>query len=310
MRTRSLIPAALLLCGCALRHRPVAPEPARGPARDSLFAVDQSRRDSAAALGAQTGLLSLFAANVAYLRAGAPTVYGRDAARIVLNAGPTAQNAAVSWEPLGGGISDDLNSGYTFGLTARASGVPATIRTERYIAYWQRARGTPWRIVAYAEVGGPPIEVAALTSAQTTPPVVSLPRELAQARAAVWAADSMFSDLSYRMGTAYAFSNTVAERGVLFGTPELVIGPDAVREEYAARPATSSMTWKPVHAGISGSRDLGYTIGESVSTGVGPSGAAVQHFGKYLTVWKRQKDARWRWVVDGGSVSPARAAEK
>src|SRR4051812_47011039 len=101
MRTRSLIPAALLLCGCALRHRPMAPEPARGPARDTLFQLDQSRRDSATARGASAGLLSLFAPEVAYLRAGVPVVYGRDAARIVLNAAGSAQGGLVSWEPLG-----------------------------------------------------------------------------------------------------------------------------------------------------------------------------------------------------------------
>ena len=41
-----------------------------------------------------------------------------------------------------------------------------------------------------------------------------LPKPLDEARAAVRAADSLFSDLSYRMGTAYAFSNAVSSAGL------------------------------------------------------------------------------------------------
>src|ERR1051325_4010607 len=157
MRTRSLIPAALLLCGCSLRHRPVAPGPARGPARDSLFQLDRARTDTVTARGVPDGMVAAFAPDVAYLRGGAPAVYTRDAARTILNAARAVQGGTVSWEPLGGGVSDDLRSGYTFGVTARTGSGTPTIRLERYIAYWERARGQPWRIVAYAEGGPPPV---------------------------------------------------------------------------------------------------------------------------------------------------------
>src|SRR5579884_566654 len=161
MRTRALIPAALLLFGCSLRHAPVvAPAPARGPARDSLFELDQIRGDSVAAHGPVDGVLSLLAPDVVYLRAGAPATYGRDAARALLLATtpPSADPAQVtswSFEPLGGGVSNDLRSAYTFGIAARAVPPRREIRFERYLAFWQRARGQPWRIVAYAEIGGP-----------------------------------------------------------------------------------------------------------------------------------------------------------
>jgi ketosteroid isomerase-like protein len=257
------------------------------------------------------GMLAGFADNVAFLRDGVPAVYGLDAARAVLNGGVAHGRAAaagiVSWEPLGGGVSDDLRSGYTFGITARTGTGTPTIRIERYLAYWERERGQPWRIVAYAEIGASAISPSAvsLAASQTTPIMRALPKPLAEARENVRAADSLFSDLSYRMGTAYAFSNTVADDGVLFGAPSLLIGPKAIREAYEARGETS-LTWTPVYAGIAGSRDLGFTIGEYISTGRGPSGAAVQRVGKYLTVWKKQKDGSWRYVADGGNASPSR----
>jgi ketosteroid isomerase-like protein len=284
----------------------LAPEPARGTARDSLFRIDQARTDTVAARGLADGLLAFFAADVAYLRAGAPPVFGRDGARVLLNA-TRATDGLVAWEPLGGGVSNDLRSGYTYGVTARAV-TPPRIRAERYIAFWERAPGRPWTIVAYAEIGAPPLPNgdAGLSTAQTTPVPRSLPKALAEARASVRAADSAFSDLAYRMGTGYAFSNTVADDGVLFGSPALLIGPKAVRESYEARGTSTSLTWRPIFAATAESRDLGYTIGESVSTGRGPSGAVVQRFGKYLTVWRRQKDGTWRFVIDGGNDSPAR----
>src|SRR4051812_29517910 len=96
---RSLLPAALLLFGCSLRHKSAAPEPARGPARDSLFQLDQTRGDSVAARGGVDGALALFSPGIVFLRAGVPAIYGRDAARALLNAGPTTR--AQAWQPLG-----------------------------------------------------------------------------------------------------------------------------------------------------------------------------------------------------------------
>jgi len=285
----------------------MAPEPARGPARDSLFHLDQSRGDSIAARGLVDGQLAVFADNVAYLRAGAPAVYGRDAAKIVLDVAKENNASSISWEPLGGGVSYDLLAGYTYGVAARDNGArPPHI--ERYIAYWERSRGQPWRIAAYAEIGAPAVTVpdASLSAAMLVPRERPVPKLATDARNALRIADSLFSDLSYRMGTGYAFSNTVAGDGVVFGFPELLVGPKAILDSYERTGASTSLTWRPVYASVAGSRDLGFTIGESISTGRGPSGAAVQRVGKYLTIWRRDGSV-WRFVVDGGNAAPAPA---
>ncbi|MFI5228992.1 MAG: YybH family protein [Gemmatimonadales bacterium] len=302
MRTRSIILAAMLLCGCLHQH-PVVPEPARGPALDSLYEVDRGRAHH---LSNSSGprvdpTLALLAPNVAYLRAGAPAVYGIDAARALLAAvAPSADGAA--WLPLGGGVSNDLQAGYTYGVTARrpdSLGVP--IHFERYIAYWERRRDRPWQITAYTELGGPAATEVALNAAQTTPPQLRLPAPRARTAAAVRAADSLFSDVAYRLGLAVAFSGAVAPTGAVFGSPQLVVGPDAVREYYASQSGGTSLAWHPVYASAAGSGDLGFTIGEYLLTARGPSGAAVQRVGKYLTVWKRQKDGTWKFLIDGGN---------
>lgn len=304
MTTRLLLPAALLLCGCSLRHNPVAPEPARGPARDSLFQLDQTRGDSIAARGGIDGALALFHDGVIYLRAGVPAIYGRDAVRMLFAA--TSATRGQTWQPLGGGVSYDLRAGYTYGIAAHTAG-SAPVRLDRYVAYWTRERGEPWRIIAYAEVNGPLGAEVSFSASQLAPPVASPPRALAGVVADVRAADSLFSDLADRIGTGFAFANTVAPDGVLFGPTQLVVGPRAVDEFFRAQPPGTSLTWRPVYASVAASGDLGFTIGESIRTGRGPSGAAVQRFGKYLTVWQKQRDGSWKFVVDGGNATPAKS---
>src|SRR5689334_21449968 len=136
MRTRSLLPTAVLLFGCSLHRRATVPEPARGPTRDSLFRLDETRGDSVAAHGAVDGVLALLAARVVYLRAGAPAVYGLDGARALLSAGAPVSET-VSWQPLGGGVSRDLRAAFTYGVTARVRAPRVAPRLERYIAYWE-----------------------------------------------------------------------------------------------------------------------------------------------------------------------------
>ncbi len=303
---RCFVLAALVVAGCSFHHRPPAPEPARGPARDSLVELDETRGDSLAARGPVEGALALLAPDVVYLRAGLPTLYGRDAVRDAVAGFPAATPPGTNWQPVSGGVSYDLRSAYTFGIVARIlarrEGVAPAVRLERYIAYWERAPGQPWRIAAYAEVNAPSSPPIPSVADRTTPPRRSRSQPIDEAAAKVRAADSLFADLSDRMGVPYAFSNTVTEDGVVFAPSRIVAGPDAVREYLESRPRGTSFTWRPVYAAVTGSLDLGFTVGESISTGRGPSGAAVQRFGKYLTVWRRQKDG-WRVVVDGGSLN-------
>jgi len=307
MRTRTVIPAAVLLCGCALRHHPAAPEPARGPARDSLFQVDQRRGDAIAARGFVDGMLSVLAPNVVFLRAGVPAVYGRSGVRELLSAGASAEGTTVTWEPLGGGVSYDLMSAYTYGVAARNGTPRSAIRLERYIAVWQRQRGGAWQIMAYAEVGAPAASEVSFSTNVVTPPLVAFPPALRESLAQVRGADSLFADLSDRMGLGFATASTIASVGVLFGSSQLVVGPDAVRDFYATVAPGTSLTWRPVYAWVTSSRDLGFTVGESVATGRGPSGAAVQRFGKYLSVWQKQRDGTWKFVVAGGNATPAKS---
>ena len=60
------------------------------------------------------------------------------------------------------------------------------------------------------------------------------------------------------------------------------------------------LTWTPVGAEISDSGDLGYTYGNYVFH----SKDALE-YGKYTSIWKRQKDGSWKVVLDMGNFGPA-----
>jgi ketosteroid isomerase-like protein len=55
------------------------------------------------------------------------------------------------------------------------------------------------------------------------------------------------------------------------------------------------LNWWPAYAGIAVSGDLGFTTGPFV-VGKGER----KGYGWYFTVWRRQPDGSWRWVLDHG----------
>lgn len=298
---RAAFAGILVVMACHHGRPVVQPIPVRGPARDSLLRLDLSRTDSSAAHGSIAAVLSVIDRDAAYQRAGAPTVYGRENIRALLLADTMPARARVSWQPLGGELSADRNAGYTFGITVRTdSAVAKSLSFERYIAFWRRSVGRPWRLVAYAEIGGPVSSIRNLPL-QSPPAPPEMSRHARRILSELVAADSSFSELADRAGIATAFSSTAAPEGIVFAGSELVIGPRDVREFFASGPSGNTLTWRPLDAFVAGSEDLGYTIGEYVATGRGPSGAAVQSFGKYITVWKKQPSDGWKFVVAGGS---------
>lgn len=67
---------------------------------------------------------------------------------------------------------------------------------------------------------------------------------------------------------------------------------------------SNRLTWTPVGADISASGDLGYTYGNYEFHAKDKDGKPVVKYGKYTSIWKLQKDASWKVVLDMGNASP------
>ena len=92
---------------------------------------------------------------------------------------------------------------------------------------------------------------------------------------------------------------------------ELPNGADALRGK-AAIAATmgfldqkgNRLTWAPVGEDMSASGDLGYTWGTYEFRSHDQAGKETVSYGKYTTIWKKQKDGKWKIVLDMGNSSP------
>lgn len=94
-----------------------------------------------------------------------------------------------------------------------------------------------------------------------------------------------------------AFLTFSAENGVLMGPN----GAANARQQIASRPAPPPdapkvrLLWWPVYADISRSGDMGWTTGPSKRMRGDQTG-----YGNFVTVWKKQPDGTWRWLMDHG----------
>jgi len=64
------------------------------------------------------------------------------------------------------------------------------------------------------------------------------------------------------------------------------------------------LTWQPVKIDVAQSGDLAYSVGNWQLKGKDPSGNEVTRTGKYITVWRKQKDGSWKVVADTGTIDP------
>lgn len=286
----------------------LAPLSDQEEAHDALLRADLSRSDSVARLGYADALSNAFTSDVVYLRGGLPILRGRTAARAVAAAESLAGPTAIRWQPVRAAVSADGRAGYSFGYaiygTVAGAAVPS-LRVDRYIAFWRR-EAAGWRIAAYAETyGAPPAPMSIPAGAQGA---VVPDTPMTHARGALEAmrsADADFSADAARYGTGTAFGRYAADDAQIFSGPgEFISGPEAISQSFGSNASAGGLVWHPVAGDVAASGDLGFTVGNAVFTGKRADGAPLTRYSKYLTVWKKQHDGSWRYVVDGGSARP------
>lgn len=83
-------------------------------------------------------------------------------------------------------------------------------------------------------------------------------------------------------------------------------GKAAIRQMVTSSFATPGfhVTWTPETAVVSSSGDLGYTIGSNEFTVPDSAGGVTKLAGRYLTVWRKGSDGRWKCAEDYSSPSP------
>lgn len=274
-------------------------------AHDGLLRADLGRADSVARLGYVTGLATVLASDVIYLRGGLPLVRGRAAALAIAAAESISAATTVRWQPVRAEASADGRSGYSYGYAVYSTGQSRSpsVRIDRYIAFWRREAAL-WRVVAYAETYGTPPAPLTLPAGVLSAALRDEPMSRADgALEAIRAADAEFADEAARHGAGEAFGRFAARDAQVFSAPgEFISGPEQIMQSFGPASTGSTVGWHPVAGEVSAAGDLGYTVGNAIFTNTHEDGATQVRRSKYLTVWKKQHDGQWRYVVDGGSA--------
>ena len=121
--------------------------------------------------------------------------------------------------------------------------------------------------------------------------------------------DIAFSALSEEKGRNQAFIEYAADNATFLRPYSMpVTGKDTIINLFKARPDTAYiLTWMPIRSEVSRSGELGFTYG-TYALKIKNIG---NEEGTYCTVWKKDKDKKWKFVLDTGNegLKPQEMAE-
>lgn len=111
--------------------------------------------------------------------------------------------------------------------------------------------------------------------------------------------DRAFSRLSESKGMKYAFLEYIDSNGVLLRPDHLpMLGADAIDFLIQQNDSSFILKWEPKSGVVARSGDLGYTYGIYV---LKPGTKDTLLYGTYVSIWKKQADGNWKFVLDAGN---------
>jgi ketosteroid isomerase-like protein len=115
--------------------------------------------------------------------------------------------------------------------------------------------------------------------------------------------DKAFSELSKAKGMKHAFLEFAADEVVILRKNSFPqVGENAMAERFRSFSDTGFvLTWEPQFAAVAASGDLGYSFGIYTSTSKDSLGSPVVEKGTYVSVWKKNDEGKWKFVLDTGN---------
>ncbi|HTX76702.1 MAG TPA: nuclear transport factor 2 family protein [Terracidiphilus sp.] len=104
------------------------------------------------------------------------------------------------------------------------------------------------------------------------------------------------------------FAEWFADDGVALGNGVApLVGKVAIEKSATWSPNEYQLTWTPTDGMMGPSGDMGYTWGHYEGHSKDANGNPVTTSGRYMTIWRREKDGAWKVVLDAGANEPADA---
>ncbi|HET7534808.1 MAG TPA: DUF4440 domain-containing protein [Candidatus Didemnitutus sp.] len=139
------------------------------------------------------------------------------------------------------------------------------------------------------------ILILPLAAATAAPDKEQLKKEVA-------AMEDAFCGMAKEKGLLAAFQHFAAPDVAFLDTdPRQFRGPAAVQQRIGPDRPGVSLTWSAYYTDVSDDGTLGYNYGRYEYKATGADGKEVVRGGWFLTIWKRQPDGSWRYVMDNGT---------
>ena len=111
--------------------------------------------------------------------------------------------------------------------------------------------------------------------------------------------DRAFSKMSEEKGIKTAMMNYIDSEGVLLRPNSLpLIGGNAVDYISQGNDTSFTMTWEPKGGTVAKSGELGFTYG---IYSVKPKDQDTVLYGTYVSMWKKQEDGKWKFILETGN---------
>ena len=115
-------------------------------------------------------------------------------------------------------------------------------------------------------------------------------------------ADISFSEYSEANGMNAAFAHYCADDGVVLAdNSHPVVGKEHIQELFSESDENIKLVWKPQLADVASSGEMGYTFGLYEMTVTDSLDNRTVLNGTYVTVWKKDQDGNWKFVLDAGT---------
>jgi ketosteroid isomerase-like protein len=320
LKKYAMLWSALVVTGCAVE--PATPEAATTTDAQALsggalakqvferglYLAELERSHQASEHGFAATIEALDAADAVYMEANQPIVRGAPAIAALLDGDDPHHQTRATFEPRRITVSADGLLGATFGgntFTVTAADGSVTTAFGSYTTMW-RLTAEGWREIAHVQnriASAPPVPPAGFSLFDATPPVLALGAPDTSA-AEVAATDRAFAAACAVQTSAIvvpAFAAPVPAEAISGG---VFYGLDRVTLAHAndLPISVAILAFAPTDATSTFSGDLGFVDGE-YSFPLTATGQVVAR-GTYLTVYQRQPDHGWKWILANSNPEP------
>jgi len=127
----------------------------------------------------------------------------------------------------------------------------------------------------------------------------SPPNDTAAVREEILQTEHAFARMADVEGIGKAFIAFAADEAILIRNSKAIEGKEAIMEYFAQRPDSGqTLSWEPRKIEVAASGDLAYSFGDFTYTRTDGSGERQVLEGNFCTIWKRQPDGSWKYVMD------------